>query len=245
MIFEKSDDLVSVFRAHGELEGEMIRSFLEAQGIQAMVVTESLGRIYGATVGEIGASTIYVKRVDEAEAVNLLKQMINGEFENEKLAECPTGCEIFGPHSKSIDDPALDQRKRVLILGTDNSTRSQMAEAAVNHDLWDQWIAFSAGTNPQGLVNPLAIMALEEQGIFHQGFSKGFDLFLNQNFDLVLTVTDEAERAFPAWLEKEKHVHLGLSNPTQVEGNDHERYKAIRSTLVIIRSSLIPLLRDR
>ncbi len=52
-------------------------------------------------------------------------------------------------------------KKRVLILCTGNSCRSQLAEAIVNHDLADGWEAFSAGTQPAGYVHPLALKALE------------------------------------------------------------------------------------
>jgi len=55
--------------------------------------------------------------------------------------------------------------KKVLILCTGNSCRSQMAEGLINHLIGDQWQAFSAGTRPAGYVNPLAIAALDEISI--------------------------------------------------------------------------------
>ncbi|MGB4596234.1 MAG: DUF2007 domain-containing protein [Anaerolineaceae bacterium] len=243
MMFENTDDLVSVFQTYGELEGEMVRSFLEAQGIPAMVSSESLGRIYGATVGEIGASTIYVNAANEEKALELLQKMQSGEFANEKLAECPAGCEIFGPHSKAINDSELDQRKHVLILCTGNSARSQMAEAAVNNDLWDQWVAFSAGTEPAGYVHPLALKALEEQGIFHQGYSKSVEEFKEQQFDLVITVCDQANETCPIWLGKANRIHIGFTDPSKVEGDDETKLQAFRDTLSLIRSTLVPMLK--
>jgi len=244
MKFNNSDDLVSIFRTQGELEGEMIRSFLDAQGIPAMVSSESLGVIYGATVGEIGVAEVYVKIADEEKARTLLQRMLNGEFENEKLAECPTGCEIYGPHSRAIDDSELDQRKRVLILCTGNSARSQMAEAAVNNDLWDQWVAFSAGIEPAGYVHPVALAALEEQNIFHQGYSKSVEDFKGQDFDLVITVCDHANETCPLWLGETKRVHIGFTDPSKVEGDDATKLQAFRDTLALIRSTLIPMLKS-
>lgn len=243
MMFENTDDLVAVFRAFGELEGEMYRSFLEAQGIPAMVSSESLGRIYGATVGEIGASRIYVNAANEEKARELLQKMQSGEFADEKLAECPAGCEIYGPHSKAIDDAELDKRKHVLILCTGNSARSQMAEAAVNNDLWDEWVAYSAGTEPAGYVHPLALKALEEQGIFHQGYSKSTEEFKGQEFDMVVTVCDQANETCPLWLGKANHVHVGFTDPSKVEGDDETKLQAFRDTLALIRSTLVPMLK--
>lgn len=243
MKIENTDDLVSVFKAYGELDGEMVRTFLEAQGIPAMVSSESLGRIYGATVGEIGASTIYVNVANEAKARELLEKMLNGEFVDEKLAECPAGCEIYGPQSKAINDSELDQRKHVLILCTGNSARSQMAEAAVNNDLWDDWVAFSAGIEPAGYIHPFALVVLEEQGIFHQGYSKSVDVFKGQDFDLVVTVCDEANEYCPLWIGKGNRVHVGFTDPSKIEGDDETKLQAFRDTLALIRSTLIPLLK--
>ena len=62
-----------------------------------------------------------------------------------------------------------------------------MAEAIVNARLGDQWRAFSAGTEPSGYVHPLAIKALSEIGIQHEGMSKHTDEFREMDFDLVIT----------------------------------------------------------
>ncbi len=56
-----------------------------------------------------------------------------------------------------------------LFLCTGNSARSQLAEAIVNHEAAERWQAFSAGTQPAGYVHPLALRALAEIGIQHQG----------------------------------------------------------------------------
>ena len=53
-------------------------------------------------------------------------------------------------------------KTRVLFLCTGNSARSQMAEAVVNNDCWDKWVAYSAGTNPALAVNPYALRVLEK-----------------------------------------------------------------------------------
>ncbi len=74
-------------------------------------------------------------------------------------------------------------KRRVLILCTGNSARSQMAEALVNHFRGAQWGAISAGTHPTGKVHPFAIAALKEIGIdASRARSKSIDEFRGRDF---------------------------------------------------------------
>src|SRR5512146_3329795 len=97
-------------------------------------------------------------------------------------------------------------KKSILILCTGNSCRSQLAEAIVNHDLAGEWKASSAGTSPAGFVHPLALQALEEIGIHHEGVSKSADQFRGVPFDLILTVCDDAAENCPVWLGPGKKI---------------------------------------
>ncbi|MBC8508930.1 MAG: arsenate reductase ArsC [Anaerolineales bacterium] len=112
--------------------------------------------------------------------------------------------------------------KKVLFLCTGNSCRSQIAEAVVNAFLNDQWQAFSAGTEPVGYVHPNALTALTEIGIQHESKSKHTDDFRDVDFDLVVTVCDDAAENCPVWLGKGEHVHLGFPDPAKAEGTDYE-----------------------
>ena len=80
-----------------------------------------------------------------------------------------------------------------------------MAEAIVNAHYNKTWQAFSAGTKPAGYVHPLAIKALDEIGIQHDGQSKHADAFKGEHFDLVITVCDSAAEECPLWLGKGKN----------------------------------------
>ena len=133
---------------------------------------------------------------------------------------------------------------QVLILCTGNSSRSQMAEAIVNAYLPEQWRAFSAGTQPAGYVHPLAIRALEEIGIHHTGESKSIDGFRGKEFDLVITVCDDAAENCPVWLGKGKRVHIGFPDPARVEGNEEEKLAAFRKVRDEIRSNLLGYLQE-
>ncbi len=134
--------------------------------------------------------------------------------------------------------------KRVLILCTGNSCRSQFAEAIVNHDLAGTWQAFSAGTQPVGFVHPLALRTLEEIGIQHTGISKSVDHFRGEDFDVVITVCDDAAENCPVWLGKGRRVHIGFPDPAKAEGSDDERMMAFRQVRDDIRSQIVMYLRD-
>lgn len=119
--------------------------------------------------------------------------------------------------------------RKVLFLCTGNSCRSQMAEAIINARLSNDWRAFSAGTAPSGYVHPKAIKALNEIGIQHEGESKSTDMFHEMDFDLVVTVCDDAAENCPVWLGKGKRVHMGFPDPAQATGTDEEKLAAFRS----------------
>jgi arsenate reductase (thioredoxin) len=132
--------------------------------------------------------------------------------------------------------------RRVLILCTGNSCRSQLAEALVNHDLADSWQAFSAGTQPAGYVHPLALRVLEETGIQHLGCSKSVDVFQGQAFDAVITVCAAAAENCPVWLGKGLRTHIAFPDPAQAEGSPEQVLEAFRSVRDAIRAQIIPYL---
>ena len=111
-------------------------------------------------------------------------------------------------------------KRKVLFLCTGNSCRSQMAEAIVNARLGDAWQAVSAGTEPSGYVHPRALAALAEIGIRHTGRSKSADEFRGVDFDVVVTVCDDAAENCPVWLGKGRRVHIGFDDPAKAEGTD-------------------------
>ena len=132
--------------------------------------------------------------------------------------------------------------RKVLFLCTGNSCRSQMAEAIVNARLSNDWRAFSAGTQPSGYVHPKAIRVLDEIGIQHSGASKHTDLFRDWDFDLVVTVCDDAAENCPVWLGKGKRVHLGFPDPARAEGTDEETVAVFRSVRDAIAQKVPELL---
>ena len=133
-------------------------------------------------------------------------------------------------------------KKKVLILCTGNSCRSQMAEALVNARLGDSWQARSAGTEPAGYVHLMAITVLNEIGIRHLGQSKSIADLPQKDFDLVITVCDDAAENCPVWLGKGKRVHLGFPDPAKVEGSEKERLAAFRFVRDVISERILDYL---
>jgi len=94
----------------------------------------------------------------------------------------------------------------------------------------------SAGTHPAGYVHPLAIRALAEIGIQHEGRSKSVDEFRTVPFDLVVTVCDSAAEECPVWLGPGRRVHLGFPDPAKATGTDEEVlavFRAVRDDMLV------------
>jgi arsenate reductase len=117
-----------------------------------------------------------------------------------------------------------------------------MAEAIVNHFLPGQWQAFSAGTLPAGFVHPLALQVLAEIGIAHPGVSKSTEVFRGQDFDLVITVCDDAAENCPVWLGKGKRVHIGFPDPAAAKGSDPDRLNLFRQVRDDIQARILDYL---
>jgi hypothetical protein len=77
------NDLVSIYIAHGQVEAQLIKSLLEAEGIPAMIAQEGAGTAYGLTVGILGIAEIFVREQDAEEAKKLIATMNDPNSEKE------------------------------------------------------------------------------------------------------------------------------------------------------------------
>lgn len=119
-------------------------------------------------------------------------------------------------------------KQRVLILCTGNSARSQMAEGWLRHLAGGRFDVASAGTHPS-MVNPLAIEAMRERGIDISAYrSKSVGEFLDQPFDYVITVCDQAAETCPIFPGPAQRIHWSFPDPAAVQGSDAERLAAFR-----------------
>jgi len=134
--------------------------------------------------------------------------------------------------------------KRILFICTRNSSRSQMAEALVNHDLAGKFEAFSAGTDPS-FVHPLAIAVMKELGIdISKKRSKGMDEFSGQRFDYVITLCSRADETCPVFWGGTQKIHLGFPDPTECTGTDTEKLATFRKVRDQIREQIVGFLVD-
>ena len=119
--------------------------------------------------------------------------------------------------------------QRVLILCTGNSCRSQMAEATWEMIGSGQWKAASAGSRPSGYVHPLATEAMRELGVdLSSHRSKSVDDFKGQEFDVVVTVCDNAREACPVFPGAKQTLHWPFDDPAEAIGTDAERMAVFR-----------------
>ena len=127
---------------------------------------------------------------------------------------------------------------RVLFLCTHNSARSQMAEAFLNELGEGRFEAFSAGTVARGL-HPLSIQAMAEAGIdISLQQSKTVDQFVDQAFDLVITVCDEANEACPYFANARQRRHWSFPDPSAVDGDDDAKFAAFVAVRDAIRERI-------
>jgi arsenate reductase (thioredoxin) len=113
--------------------------------------------------------------------------------------------------------------KKILVLCTGNSCRSQMAEGFVRH-FRPEFEVYSAGTAPAAEVHPLAVKVMAEEGIdISDGEPKLVNQFIDHDFDYVITVCDDAKETCPVFIGSVKEqLHMGFEDPAMATGSDEE-----------------------
>ena len=119
--------------------------------------------------------------------------------------------------------------QRVLFLCTHNSARSQMAEGLLRLLGGDRFEAFSAGTQATR-VRPLAIRAMQELGVDISGQeSKTLERYLDQPFDKVITVCDQANEACPVFFGARERLHWSFPDPSAATGTEDQQLIVYRA----------------
>lgn len=129
-----------------------------------------------------------------------------------------------------------DRVLKVLFLCTGNSCRSIIAESLLNHRGRGRFLAFSAGSHPEGRVNPRAIRTLEKQGLPTVGLrSKSWDEFAKEDapiMDFIITVCDNAAgEVCPVWPGRPLGTHWGVPDPAQFRGGEAKTAAVFDDTL--------------
>ena len=136
--------------------------------------------------------------------------------------------------------------KRVLVLCTGNSCRSQIAEGFINQLLAGRWEARSAGTNPAERVHRLAVRVMAEVGVdIAHGRPDHVDAYVREPWDLVVTVCDSARETCPWFPKPVERLHVSFDDPAGATGSEEERLHVFRRVRDEIRSRLLPALEAR
>jgi arsenate reductase len=123
---------------------------------------------------------------------------------------------------------------------TGNSCRSIIAEALINRHL-EGIEALSCGTEPAGAVNPDARRVLEAHGEWDDRYrSKSLDAVIDEPFDLVVTVCDDAQRHCPVFPRSVRTIHMGFDDPA---GKPYEAF--VRTREAIVEQLLPRIVRER
>ncbi len=145
-------------------------------------------------------------------------------------------------------DKSLDRdymKKKVLVLCTGNSIRSQMAEGFLKK-YRKNWNIESAGTFPIGL-SPLAVEVMAESGIdISKNLSKSVSQFTSSSFDLVITVCDNARRSCPDFPgdAMTRYIHWSFEDPSVVTGSNENRLNSFRRTRDLIDEKIKEFLKN-
>ncbi len=126
--------------------------------------------------------------------------------------------------------------KKVLVLCTGNSCRSQISEGYLRHFAGDKAKIYSAGIETHG-VNPKAIATMKEDGIdISQHTSNSIDEYLSIDFDFVITVCDNAKESCPFFPTKAKKFHQNFPDPAKSTGTEEEILEQFRQVRQMIKS---------
>src|SRR5205823_3431157 len=110
-----------------------------------------------------------------------------------------------------------------------NSARSQMAEGWLRAMAGDRFDVYSAGVEPKGEVNPLAVQAMAEEEIDISAHRpKSLAQFLDQPWDFVITVCDRAKESCPIFPGRREQVHWSFDDPADATGGEAERRAVFR-----------------
>jgi arsenate reductase len=119
--------------------------------------------------------------------------------------------------------------KKILVLCTGNSCRSQIAEAYLRHFAGEKAEVYSAGVETHG-VNPRAVAILKEDGIdISHHTSNHVEEYKDIDFDIVLTVCDNARERCPIYPGKAQKYHHNFPDPAKATGTEIEIMHAFRS----------------
>ena len=126
-------------------------------------------------------------------------------------------------------------KKKILVLCTGNSCRSQIAEGYLRHFAGDKAEVYSAGIEMYG-INPYAIETMKDDGIDISGHtSNNVEEYRNIDFDFVITVCDNARERCPYFPTKAVKIHQNFPDPANAQGTETEIKNEFRRVREMIK----------
>lgn len=125
--------------------------------------------------------------------------------------------------------------KKIFVLCTGNSCRSQTAEAYLRHFAGDKAAVYSAGVEVHG-VNPHAVTVMKEDGLDLSAHSSNHvDEYRNIDFDMVITVCDHAQERCPVFPSEARKFHHNFPDPAKAKGTETEVMDEFRKVRELIK----------
>ena len=135
-------------------------------------------------------------------------------------------------------------KKKILVLCTGNSCRSQLAEGYLRHFAGERAEVYSAGVETHG-VNPRAIATMKEDGIdISNHTSNHIDEYAGIDFDFVITVCDNAKERCPYFPTRAKKFHQNFTDPAKATGAEEEIQAAFRTVREEIKAYCESFVKD-
>lgn len=134
--------------------------------------------------------------------------------------------------------------KKVLVLCTGNSCRSQIAHGYLQKFAGEKAQVFSAGVETHG-VNPRAIAIMKEDGIDISGHTSNNILeYEGIEFDFVITVCDNAKERCPYFPSRAQLFHYNFPDPAKATGSEEEIMREFRSVREMIKKYCMDFVRQ-
>lgn len=122
----------------------------------------------------------------------------------------------------------INHKETVLFLCKNNSGRSQMAEALLEHLYREYYDVYSAGTDPS-TVNPLTVEVMGEIGVdISENESKSLEKYQEMEFDYVVTLCGSLKESCPVFVGAKQHIHHGFSDPREFKGTKTDKLACFR-----------------
>jgi len=135
-------------------------------------------------------------------------------------------------------------KKKILVLCTGNSCRSQLAEGYLRHFAGERAEVYSAGVETHG-VNPRAIATMKEEDIdISNHTSNNIDEYAGLDFDFVITVCDNAQERCPYFPTRAKKFHQNFTDPAKATGTEEEIQAAFRTVREEIKAYCESFVKD-